>query len=163
MTSSLFADDGYMPLETAGLGVGDNKSPPLKIALSTHLDEIKSLVLICQDIDVPIPFPITHFLAYGIAPGEVVEFGLDDLSETNNGSEKCSLGTCSLGKVGWIGPRPVPGHGDHRYVFQVFGLNEAASQAISDSTTRLNTDQIVEIIQGNVVAFGALTGKYRRD
>ncbi|KAK6455342.1 phosphatidylethanolamine-binding protein [Scheffersomyces xylosifermentans] len=162
ITSPLFEDNGYMPIETAGKGVGDDKSPSLSIKVEPNA-EITSLVLILQDIDAPVPFAITHMLVYDIAPAPEITFELGELAVTEDHPDKFKLGFDTFKYVGYMGPRPVPGHGDHRYVFQVFGINETATTALRNFEGRPNTANVIAAIKGNVKAHGVLTGLYKRD
>jgi phosphatidylethanolamine-binding protein (PEBP) family uncharacterized protein len=61
VTSSALPDGGAMPASSAGKGVGDNISPPLRW---TGLpSETRQIVLIIDDIDVPLPRPLLHTIA----------------------------------------------------------------------------------------------------
>ncbi|KAK6200892.1 phosphatidylethanolamine-binding protein [Scheffersomyces amazonensis] len=159
ISSSLFKNDGYMPIETAGVGVGDNKSPPLTIHFENDI-RIKSYVIVVQDIDPPLPSPITHLLAYNISP-ETTTFELNEFDGSK--SDKFILGISFRGRKGYCGPRPVIGHGDHRYVFQVYAINEDATSKLEDQNEDLTTERLVQIIEGNIIKYGTLTGLYKRD
>ncbi|RLV91974.1 putative sucrose utilization protein SUC1 [Spathaspora sp. JA1] len=146
-TSEVFNDNDYMPLSSAGKGVGDDLSPELKIALPSGevnpaTSEIASLVIVCQDVDVPIPNPITHLFAYDI-PISKTSFKQGELNGTNT-PEDFKFGKSSLGNVGYIGPRPIPGHGDHRYIFQVFAINEKATKEFRDSPTKPDLSRCIK-------------------
>lgn len=119
LTSPAFGHGEHMPASTAGRGVGGNVSPAL--AWSGVPAEAASLTLVVEDHDVPLPRPITHARVAEIAPEttEIAEGGI----------------------LGWHGPRPVPGHGPHHYVFQLFALDES----------------------GRVLARGRLDGAYERE
>ncbi len=56
-----------------------------------------------------------------------------------------------------MGPRPVPGHGPHRYHFHVLALDRT-SEFASPPKLKPFLSQIV----GSVVARGTLTGVYER-
>ena len=57
---------------------------------------------------------------------------------------------------GYAGPRPIPGHGPHRYRFQVFALDEP----IPDHVTTAKA--LLKQMAGHVLARGVLTGTYER-
>ncbi|HWF70291.1 MAG TPA: YbhB/YbcL family Raf kinase inhibitor-like protein, partial [Mycobacterium sp.] len=70
VTSTAFIDGGTMPVASAGKGVGDNTSPQLRwIGLPP---ETRQLVLIIDDVDVPLPRPLLHTVA-------VIEPGVQDV------------------------------------------------------------------------------------
>ncbi|EGW35820.1 uncharacterized protein SPAPADRAFT_59025 [Spathaspora passalidarum NRRL Y-27907] len=161
LTSAVFNDNDYMPLSSAGTGVGDNLSPELKIVLPSGDSATGSLVLVCQDLDAPLPNPITHLFAYDI-PTNKTEFKQGDLNETDT-PEGFKFGSGAFGRVGYIGPRPIPCHGDHRYIFQVFAINEKATKEFRELDTRPDLSRAIEIMKDNVISYGKLTGLYKRD
>jgi phosphatidylethanolamine-binding protein (PEBP) family uncharacterized protein len=61
-----------------------------------------------------------------------------------------------LGHSGYAGPRPIPGHGPHRYRFHVLALDEP----IPDHITKAKT--LLKQMDGHVIARGVLTGTYER-
>ena len=69
VTSPAFTDGGAMPRSGAGKGVGDNISPPLR--WDGQPPETQQLVLVIDDIDVPLPRPLLHTVAV-IEPGSTV-------------------------------------------------------------------------------------------
>jgi len=62
----------------------------------------------------------------------------------------------SLGHRGYAGPRPIPGHGPHRYRFHVFALDEPIPEVVATVMALLKQ------IAGHVLARGVLTGTYER-
>ncbi|WP_433207786.1 YbhB/YbcL family Raf kinase inhibitor-like protein [Nocardia sp. CA-107356] len=67
------------------------------------------------------------------------------------------IGVGAFKRRGYAGPRPIPGHGRHRYVFQLFALDEPSGLGID--ATRAST---LSAINGHVIARGKLTGTYER-
>jgi phosphatidylethanolamine-binding protein (PEBP) family uncharacterized protein len=57
-----------------------------------------------------------------------------------------------------MGPRPVRGHGPHRYVFQLFALSRPI--AVGERPDRA---EVLAAMRGAVIARGKLTGTYERD
>jgi phosphatidylethanolamine-binding protein (PEBP) family uncharacterized protein len=53
VTSTAFDDGGAMPRSSAGKGIGDNTSPPLR--WDGLPPETRQLVLVIDDVDVPLP------------------------------------------------------------------------------------------------------------
>ena len=71
VTTPAFTDGGAMPRSGAGKGVGDNISPPLR--WDGQPPETQQLVLVIDDIDVPLPRPLQHTVA-------VIEPGIDGVA-----------------------------------------------------------------------------------
>lgn len=147
--SPAFADGAAIPVRHAGAGVGDNIAPALTIdGVPQHAD---LLVLILQDPDAPLPRPVVHLIA-------VLPPATQTLAEgALNAAEALCLGTGSFGRIGYAGPRPVPGHGPHRYIFQVFA---ACGGKRPKHGARLN--EVLAALKGHVIARGRLTGTYER-
>ena len=149
--SASFASGGTMPLRYAGKGVGDNVSPQL--AWSNAPTDAAELVLIVQDPDAPLPRPVVHLIAYGIDPKRT-SFAEGALSQ---GAADIRLGQGTFGKPGYQGPRPVPGHGPHRYVFQIIALKPPLN---FDVPPKL--DAVFAALRGNVLVWGQLAGLFER-
>ncbi|MBU3064964.1 YbhB/YbcL family Raf kinase inhibitor-like protein [Nocardia sp. NEAU-G5] len=159
VTSNAFADGAPIPRRYAGAGVGDNIAPPL--AWSGAPEAAAELVLIVEDPDVPLPRPIVHALLTGIDPGigELRE-GAMNLPAPGSPSEPLAahIGVGSFKRRGYAGPRPIPGHGPHRYIFQLFALDTPSG--LADEATLPRT---LTAMDGHVIARGRLTGTYQRD
>ncbi len=118
LTSVAFTDGGALPVRFTADGAG--LSPPLQWSgLPTGT---ASLVLLVEDADAPFPRPLVHLLLHAIPPT------LNGLAEgavpkTMAQSRMFSAGRNSFGRRGWLPPSPVPGHGPHRYVFQILALS----------------------------------------
>lgn len=138
-----------MPAPSAGKGVGDNASPPL--GWEGVPPGTRQLVLVMDDVDVPLPRPLLHTIAVldptlgGVAGGAL-------LPRTDG----MHFIRADLGHRGYAGPRPIPGHGPHRYRFQLFALDEP----IADSVTTVKA--LLVAMAGHVLARGTLTGTYER-
>jgi len=119
--------------------------------------DIKEWLVIVEDPDAPLPSPIVHGLYVGIEGG-VTEFGGEKV--VPNGEMKGSgwkVGRNRKGTV-YIGPRPVLGHGVHRYMFDVVGLKEKL-QGLSDCPTK---EECVKAVEGKIVAWGRWMGTFER-
>ena len=150
LTSTAFADGAAMPARHAAEGVGDNVSPPL--AIENVPAEAVQLVLIVQDPDAPMPKPLVHLVA--ILPPDVTSIGEGQLEEGKGGAIR--LGKGSMGKVGYAGPWPPPGHGPHRYVFQLFALNKRLPDDAEDLKS------VMQAMKGAVLARGQIIGTFER-
>jgi Raf kinase inhibitor-like YbhB/YbcL family protein len=152
LRSKSFATGGIMPPNSAGQGAGPNISPQLEwsgVPAGAH-----ELVLIIQDPDAPLPRPVVHLIAYGIAPARS-SLAEGALSQDTNGDIRFGLG--SFRQQGYQGPRPVPGHGAHRYVFQLVVLK---SRLRFNDPPKLRA--VLAGMSGNVLASGQLVGLFER-
>ena len=149
VTSAAFADGGAMPQSSAGKGVGADTSPALR--WTGVPSETRQLVLIMDDVDVPLPRPLYHTIA-------VIEPNVDGVAAglLQPGTEGIRFVRADLGNRGYAGPRPIPGHGPHRYRFHVFAID----QPIPDSVTKAKA--LLATMAGHVLARGTLTGSYER-
>ena len=143
LASPAFADGAPMPRRHAGLGLGENLSPPLTIAGVPQA--AAALLLVLQDPDAPLPRPVVHLIA-ALPPGttELAEGALNE-------GMPVAFGRGTFGRRGYHGPRPLRGHGVHRYVFQLFALREPAPHGG-------NLAAQLAALQGKVLARGCLTG-----
>jgi len=94
-----------MPSRSAGVGVGENVSPPL--TWSGMPVGTAEIAIILEDPDAPLPRPFVHMIAYHIAPDNRMpaEGGL------NREARDVLFGKSTTGAKGYMGPRAVPGHG----------------------------------------------------
>jgi Raf kinase inhibitor-like YbhB/YbcL family protein len=152
VTSLAFVDHGPMPaLYTAD---GEGTSPPLQW---TGLPEAtRSVVLIVEDADSPTPHPLVHAIAVGLAvdEGTLKQGALDDDEQA---PEAARLGRNSYLQHGWLPPDPPPGHGPHRYAFQVFALGGDAAPPEAPGR-----DALMETLARDAIASGLLIGTYER-
>ena len=149
VTSTAFGDGGAMPAASAGKGVGANSSPQLR--WTALPPDTRQLVLIIEDVDVPLPRPLLHTIA-------VIEPGLTDVDTgtLQPGTAGMRFIPGGLGHRGYAGPRPIPGHGPHHYRFHLFALDEP----IPDHVTTAKA--LLKQMAGHVLARGMLTGTYER-
>jgi phosphatidylethanolamine-binding protein (PEBP) family uncharacterized protein len=149
VTSSDFEDGGALPATSAGKGVGEDRSPQL--SWNGIPPQTQQMVLIIDDVDVPLPRPLLHTVAV-IGPG----VRSVDAGELKPGTEGLRFIPGSLGHRGYAGPRPIPGHGPHRYRFLLFALDEP----VAESATKAKA--LRKQMAGHVLARGVLTGTYER-
>ena len=163
LTSHDFADDQPLDSRHAGTSVGgQNVSPHL--AWRNAPGATIEFLLVVEDLDSPIGSkPPVHCMAlidpYVLrTPNEVPQGGL--------GEESLATGVTPLRPTfgrGWIGPRPLKGHGTHRYVFQLYALgdsilNRSDRAAILHARPRAFFDSF----GSRVLARGRMTGTYER-
>lgn len=152
VASLAFAD--HAPLPEIYTADGEGRSPPLQWtgvpAAAT------SLVILVEDADSPTPHPLVHAIAVGLAPedGSLPAGALDGGDDT---PDEAQLGRNSYLRHGWLPPDPPPGHGPHRYAFQVFAVGGDAP--LPDSPGR---DAVLELLESRAIASGLLIGTYER-
>jgi len=152
VTSLAFVDHG--PIPSTYTADGDGRSPPLQwngVPEGTH-----SIVVIVEDADSPTPHPLVHAIAVGLAADEVAlrEGALDGEAEA---PAEASIGRNSYLQHGWLPPDPPPGHGPHRYAFQVFAL--AGRVPMPEAPGR---DALMDVLAQDAIASGCLVGTYER-
>jgi Raf kinase inhibitor-like YbhB/YbcL family protein len=132
----------------------DGISPPL--AWRGIPDAAACVALMVEDADSPTPRPLVHAIAVNLPhEGLLAEGAL--LSPDAEAKDELEIGLNSLRKQGWLPPDPPPGHGEHRYAFQVFALREGAQFSRAPGRHEL-FDAILE----RAIAGGFLIGTYER-
>jgi Raf kinase inhibitor-like YbhB/YbcL family protein len=140
-----------IPEQHRGHIFGANVSPAL--AWSAPPAETQEVVLIVQDADAPGKRPATHALARGINPSRhsLPENALIDPSPIGG----LAHGKGPLGRLGYAGPAPIPSHGPHVYVFQLFALDKRMELPEKFSLTAA-----VSAMAGHVIGRARLDGTY---
>ena len=141
---------------------GQDSSPPL--SWSEAPTGTKSFALICEDPDAPSPRspaaePWVHWIIFNI-PAERSdlpqrigrELEPDELPDARQG-----LNSWPTDNVGYRGPAPPPGSGEHRYFFELYAL-DTMLELDAGATKR----QLLEAMSGHVIAEGQLVGIYER-
>lgn len=150
--SLAFADHAPMPERFTADGPG--VSPPLQ--WSGVPAGAASLLLIVEDADAPMPHPLVHAIVVDLAPGDgtLAEGALDGADHDGAGLK---IGRNSFLQTKWLPPDPPPGHGVHRYAFQVFAL--AAGAAFGDAPGR---EAVLVAVREHGLASGCLIATYER-
>jgi hypothetical protein len=150
--STCFVFNGRLPIRfTAD---GDGVSPPL--LWDTVPEGTESVALIVEDADSPTPHPLVHAIVVGLAAGSgsMQEGALNSPHHLGVGLE---TGQNSFLRQAWLPPDPPRGHGEHRYVFQVFAL--AAGAPFSEVPGRR---EFIEAVLDRAIGVGCLIGTYER-
>ncbi|HXR44653.1 MAG TPA: YbhB/YbcL family Raf kinase inhibitor-like protein [Pseudolysinimonas sp.] len=151
LSSTAFDHGAAIPERHRGRLRGPNVSPAL--AWTTPPAGAAELVLVVQDPDAPASRAAVHGLAVGIDPalGGIPENGLAHPSPIAG----LRHGNGPLGRRGWAGPMPVPSHGPHSYVFQLFAVDRPL-----ELPERFRLDDVVEAMAGHVIGRARLDGTY---
>ena len=133
---------------------GEKLSPPLtwrRVPASA-----RSLVLAIEDADSLTPAPIVHALVFDLpaADGQLEE---GDLRSPGSEGGAHTLGKNTFLKTSYLPPDPPPGGGAHRYVFQVYALDQPAGLGEGAGRGALKT-----ALHGHVVARGCFIATYER-
>ncbi|XAH22205.1 YbhB/YbcL family Raf kinase inhibitor-like protein [Xylophilus sp. GW821-FHT01B05] len=150
--SLAFADHAPIPaLYTAD---GEGLSPPLQ--WTGVPSNAASLLLIVEDADAPTPKPLVQAIVVGLPPQDGA---LAEGAFTHPAAEdkELRLGRNSYLFARWLPPDPPPGHGAHRYAFQLFALDAGAD--FGDTPGR---EAVLEAVQAHGLASGMLIGTYTR-
>ncbi len=152
LTSLAFAD--HAPIPARYTADGEGLSPPLAwtgLPAGAH-----SLVLLVEDADSPTPHPLVHAIVVGL---DAADGALAEGVIASDGHEGSGLhtGRNSYLQAAWLPPDPPPGHGVHRYAFQLFALAEAP--AFSEAPGR---DEVLAALRQHAFASGLLIGTYER-
>ena len=149
LTSSAFAADGAIP--TKHTGEGEDVSPAL--SWSNAPQGTKSFAVICHDPDAPLvsangTYGFVHWVHYNI-PG--------DVTSLPEGCKQHTDGLTNFGKIGYGGPMPPEGHGQHKYYFWVLALD-------SEPTLEEGLDlwQLLAKVEPHTLAMNRLVGTYQR-
>lgn len=153
VTSPAFADRSAIPARHTADGA--KLSPPL--AWSGVPADAKAVAVLIEDADSPTPFPLVHAIVPNL-PGEDGSLPEGALPRSVGEPDPNATGRNSLLRTGYLPPDPPPGHGPHRYVFQVFALDVAPSFARTPGRRKL-----MGALRGHVLAKGLLIGTYGRD
>jgi len=149
LTSPAFAAGAPIPKRYTQ--EGDDRFPPL--AWRGVPGSAQELVIVVEDPDAPLPRPVVHAIVHGL-PARAN--GLDE--EQVNAPGFAGFGMNSRGARSYRGPRPILGHGAHRYVFQLFALAQPLQLAGPLTKKALRA----ALSGGGVLARGELVGTYER-
>ena len=148
ITAPAFGPGEVIPDRYCSMDLGPNISPELSwtgVPAGTA-----QLLLIMEDIDVPMSRPGLHLIALlapetpGVAEGALT---------TDNPAIRWL--PAFLGRTGYQGPRPLPGHGLHRYGFHLYALD----RAIAPDRSPAGLDELLPMVDGHVLADGFLEGR----
>nr|WP_262056769.1 YbhB/YbcL family Raf kinase inhibitor-like protein [Streptomyces sp. STR69] len=113
------------------------------------------LLLVVEDIDVPLARPAVHCLALIDPAAGHLESGA--LSARHPGPGVRVLRS-TVGR-GYHGPAPIKGHGPHRYVFQLFALPASLDGTPVD---RVRPRALLAAVPAPVLGRARLTGAFER-
>ena len=155
LTSSAFSEGERIPAKYTG--EGHDVSPPL--AWTGLPEGTKELALICDDPDAPTEEPWVHWVIYKIPPDAVgLAEGIPRVPRLKQpGGALQGKNSWQKDNIGYRGPMPPPGHGEHRYLFKLYAL-----QAKLTIEAGVSKELLLKEIEGHVLGEGQLMGTYSR-
>ena len=149
--SRAFVDGASLPLRYTADGEG--LSPPIQwhnVPAAT-----RSMAIVIEDADSPTPRPLVHAIVWNL-PGEDGVLG-EGVLNAMQATGSADLGRNSLLQHAYLPPDPPPGHGPHRYAFQVFALASVPERGVAPGRGGL-----LDMLRDHVLASGLLIGTYER-
>lgn len=152
LTSLAFAD--HAPLPARYTADGEGLSPSLQ--WTGVPAGAASVVLLVEDADSPTPSPLVHAIVVGLPPGDGA-LAEGAMPSADNEGAGLHVGRNSYLQAAWLPPDPPPGHGVHRYAFQLYALR--AVPVFSETPGR---DEVVDALREHAMASGLLIGTCER-
>ena len=144
-----FGADGAIPKKHTGFG--EDVSP--QFTIDGLFEEVKTLAIIMDDLDVPIVGELNHWLIWDLPPestiAEDIPYGAECPNEARQG--------LAYGQNRYRGPKQPPFiHKAHRYRFRLYGLDGA----LNLPTTSRKAD-LIKAMSGHVLQTGEIIGWYQ--
>ncbi len=154
LTSDAFIDGTTMPQALVRRAAGGrNESPPLE--WSGAPDDTRSFAIAVVD-RAPVARDWVHWLVVGISPDvSGVSAGASGTRGMPRSARELRNG---FGEVGYGGPEPPAGTGQHPYEFTIYALDIASPQVGPAASLA----EFYAAIDGHVLASSTLTGTYGR-
>lgn len=144
-----FSESGEIPKRHTGFG--EDISPQIDIFGIS--DDVKTLAVIMDDLDVPFVGELNHWLIWNLPPQGTVDENIPHGAECQNGVRQ----GIAYGKNRYRGPKQPPFMKKaHRYRFSVYGLD----CALSISTDSRKND-LISAMAGHILQSGETVGFYK--
>jgi Raf kinase inhibitor-like YbhB/YbcL family protein len=143
--SSDFAGGGELPASATIDGAGTAPT----ITWSGLPERARSIVVVCEDPDAPLPQPYVHWMVYGI-PADTTLVDATVAAPAREGKN-------SALRTGFAPAAPPHGHGVHHFHFQVFAVDGPID--LEPGTGR---GTLLDAMRGHVAAWGEVIGTYSR-
>ena len=153
---------GESQLQAHHTPMGENRFPELTWNPPSSAEEITEYLLVVEDPDAPLLMPVVHGIYYAIPATKTLLQPKD--FEAISGGKNALRGGFQFGanrmRNIWSGPKPVLGHGSHRYMFQVVALKSSINaRTLGPIPTRAELEKSIE---GKIIGWGMWTGTYER-
>ena len=164
VVSSAMEEDAIMTIGLSSTAFKEGDKIPVKytcdgqdISPALIWDEppqpTESLVLIVDDPDAP-GGVFTHWVLFNI-PVNIYQFG-EDVPAQEQLESGALQGKNDFGRIGYRGPCPPSGR-SHRYRFTIYALDQRLNLKAD-----VSKKQVMDAMQGHILAQGQLTGTYQR-
>jgi len=144
----------HAPIPTRYTADGEGASPPLQ--WTGVPSAARSMVLVVEDADAPMPMPLVHAIVLNL-PASDGALSEGEMSAVRGAEGRVEMGRNSFLGAGWLPPDPPPGHGPHRYAFQLFALGDGPP-----FDGHPGRDTVAEALAERAIASGCLVGTYER-
>ncbi|QBO35227.1 YbhB/YbcL family Raf kinase inhibitor-like protein [Periweissella cryptocerci] len=138
--SDSFKDGGIIPFTNRAEKENPNLSPEL------HWSRVpvgsEQLLIVVEDVDAPFAEPTIHMAA--MLDPIMTKIPVGGMIAKN---PELDFIAGRKGRIGYFGPRPLAGHGEHRYYFWLIALDKEYQAGEYDSFSALLPD-----LQGHVLA-----------
>ena len=151
-------------LKTHHTPLGENRFPELNWNAASNTPVVAEYLVVVEDPDAPLPSPVVHGVYYSIPESKTSLLPSDFEKIAGRGNSLSGgfkYGANRMKSV-WGGPRPVMGHGVHRYMFQVVALSgkvEDEGGLLSEVPTKA---ELEKAIAGKVMGWGIWMGTFER-
>ncbi len=117
--------------------------------------EAESYALVVQDPDAPTDEAVVHWMIWNI-PGNATSLppGISPRPHLDH-PKGAVQGRNTKGVFGYLGPQPPPGHGVHRYHFQLFALDK-----LLPMSPETPLEELLNALKANTIASAELVGTY---
>ncbi|KAJ5625336.1 Phosphatidylethanolamine-binding protein PEBP [Penicillium lagena] len=138
--------------------------PELHWSAPESTEPVKEYMLVCEDIDIPIPFMVIHHGLFWAIPAPVTAAMPEDVQphEDADQTHRTKAGWRFLPNImskPYIGAGAPLGHGSHRYVFTIIALNTALEM---DAPEKVTKQEIKQAMEGKIIGWGQWTGVFER-
>ncbi|CAG7915821.1 unnamed protein product [Penicillium olsonii] len=127
-------------------------------------EEVQEYVLLCEDLDPPIPFIVFHHGLLWAIPASTTKAGPKDIAP----GEHAKLSRQTV--AGWrfvpnvrgtpyVGAGAPLGHGKHRYVFTIIALSESLKFPAPETACK---EDIKRAMEGKVIGWAQWTGVFEK-
>ena len=150
-------------LDKHGMDTG-NQFPTISWEPPKTATKVQEYMLMVEDADAPLPTPIAHGVYYAI-PADTRSVDNSSLEPIGREGANDLKGGFKFGQnrrgIVYGGPRPVIGHGPHRYFYQVVALSEEVNQKGFEAA-KPTREELAKAIEGKVLAWGMWIGVFER-
>ena len=150
VTGPAFGKDGLIPKRHTGFG--EDISP--QFSIDGLQDEVKTLAIIMDDLDVPFSGALNHWLNWNLPPENTIAEDIPHGAECPNGARQ----GLAYGKNRYRGPKQPPFiKKAHRYRFCVYGLDCALELPAAS-----RKKDLMQAMSGHILQSGEIIGWYQQ-